>query len=202
MSMISGSCNPPRCVADALGLGFLDSGDDGVDVALFQNIYRHARGEDGQRVLITGDPSFTRGWIDLQSPRARNLITVFVALDDAEDIKHARRIAQSNIEAQPWNDLLGISYPPIQVRIKIHGMKWGLRFQSGVPAMRGQEQVNEQLPPIPGTVQKSAGTAINASFAPDTCVSLTTAVAPSNMPPPAAGLNAVAEALRKGGYPT
>ena len=159
MNTASVSCNQPRCVADALGLSFLDAGDDGVDVELLRDLYRHARGEDGQRTSLSGDPSFKRGWVDLQTPRARELVSAFVALDDADDMKHARRIAQSNLEAHPWNDVLGIVDPPIQLKIKIHGSKWAMRFQSGVPAMRGQEQVNDELPAIPGTQQKPTTTA-------------------------------------------
>jgi len=159
----SASCNSPRCVADALGLSFLDAGDDGVDVELLRDLYRHARGEDGQRLLLSGDPSFKRGWVDLQTPRARELVSAFVALDDADDIKHARRIAQSNLEAHPWNDVLGIIDPPIQLKIKIHGVKWAMRFQSGVPTMRGQEQINEELPAIPGTEQPAATTVTSNS---------------------------------------
>lgn len=71
-------------------------------------------------------------------------------VDDAENIKQARRIAQTNLEAVAWNDVLGIEDPPIICKIKIHGQRWGLRFQSAEPAMRGREQINEDLPPIPG----------------------------------------------------
>jgi hypothetical protein len=139
----------PHTVADALGLGSLADANDSCDPELLRELYRHARNEDGKRAFIEGCPTFSRGWINLDAERAKALVDSFVALDDADDLKHARRMAQSNLEAQPWNDLLGITMPPIYCRVKIHGSRWGLRFQSGEPAIRGREKINEELPAIP-----------------------------------------------------
>lgn len=146
--MISDSSNF-RCVADALGLGTLSDGEPSMDPELLQALYRHARNEDGQRALFTNDPSFKKGWVNLDSSRGQELVAAFVPLDDAENLKQARRYAQINLEAQPWNDLLGIEHLPIVCKVKIHGAKWGIRFQSAQPVMRGQEILNEDLPPIP-----------------------------------------------------
>lgn len=139
----------PRCIADVLGLGSLADGEPGMDPALLQRLYRHARGEDGMRCLFEDDPSFARGWINLDSERARELVSAFVPLDDADSLKEARRNAQANLEAQAWNDLLNIDMPPIVCKVKIHGAKWGLRFQSAESTMRGREILNECLPQIP-----------------------------------------------------
>lgn len=157
MSLISASPDP-RSVADHLGLGSLADGEPGMDPDLLRDLYRHARGEDGKRCLFEGDPSFTSGWVNLDSERARQLISAFVPLDDADSLKEARRTAQANLDAQPWNDLLGIEAPPIICKVKIHGAKWGLRFQSAEPAMRGREVVNENLPEIPMSPTESAET--------------------------------------------
>lgn len=147
MNMNSASSNL-RCVADALGLGSLADGEPGMDPDLLRQLYRHARNEDGKRRLFETDASFARGWVNLDGERARELVAAFVPLDDADSLKDARRNAQANLEAQPWNDLLGIDSPPIICKVKIHGAKWGLRFLSAEPAKRGCEVLNEHLPPI------------------------------------------------------
>jgi hypothetical protein len=139
----------PRCVADALDLGYIDDEESALDPSLLQRIYRYCRNEDGRRVLYEHDATFARGWINLDNVAAAELIAVFVALDDADTIKQARNIARNNLESAAWNDVLGIDSPPIKCVVKIHGQRWGLRFQSAEPAMRGKEIVNEQLPPIP-----------------------------------------------------
>jgi len=157
----------PRCVADALGLGTLADGEPGMDPQLLRALYRHARGEDSERILFENDPTFVRGWVNLDCPKARELISIFIALDDAETLRRARYSVQANIEAQPWNDVLGIDHPPIQCKIKIHGARWAMRFQSAESALKGKEQVNEELPPIPGEVD-APGAEQPASAAPPT----------------------------------
>lgn len=141
----------PRCVADVLGLGTLSDGEPGMDPELLKQLYCHARNDDGRRQLFTADPSFAKGWVNLDSEKARELIAAFVPLDDAPNLKEARRNAQNNLEAQAWNDLLKIDMPPIVCKVKIHGAKWGLRFQSAESTMRGQEVLNEDLPPTPAS---------------------------------------------------
>jgi hypothetical protein len=135
-------------VAGVLELGAITDGESALDPELLRSIYRHARDDDGRRVLFQNDPTFIRGWINLSSPAAERLISAFVPLDD-DDHKHAHRTAQNNLEAHPWNDVLGIDDPPITCRVKIHGTKWGLRFEAAEPAMKGMERINEELPPIP-----------------------------------------------------
>ena len=150
-----GSCNRSRCVADALGLGSLASGDAAVDPEILRALYRHARGEEGPPVLFVNDQSFARGWLDLEAARPRELVSVLVVLGDGPDVMRAHQHAKSILEAVPWNDVLRIDRPSIQCKVKLHGpRKWGMRFQSSEPAMRGQELVNEQLPPIPDLAQE------------------------------------------------
>ena len=150
MATDSDSTHDFRCVADALGLGRLSDYVPGLEPAVLCDLYRHARDEDGKRVLFEKDPSFARGWVNLAAPRAQELISTFVALDDADTLKRARESAQANLEAVSWNDILGLETPAIICQIKIHGNRWGLRFRSGEPALRGREVINEDLPPIPG----------------------------------------------------
>lgn len=141
--------NRSNTVADALGLGTIADAEAGASPDLLRDLYRHARNEDGKRIMFEKDATFAKGWVNLGSPRAVELISAFVAMDDARDIKQARRNAQNNLEAQSWNDVLCIDQPPISCKVKIHGSKWGLRFMAGDTGLRGREILNEDLPPIP-----------------------------------------------------
>ena len=192
MSTNSTFCNH-TCVADALGLGTLADGEPGVDPRLLRQLYRHARGEDDERVLFENDPTFTKGWVNLDSPRAMHLISVFVPLDEADNQRQARRMAQANLEAQPWNDVLGIDDPPIVCKVKVHGTRWGFRFQSAAPVARGRESLNEDLPTIPtesGPVDDNPAPTHSAS-------PVQTHGAAVAMPAPTAD-----DVLRRGGMPT
>lgn len=203
MTMSSGSSDRFTCVADALGLGTLADGDDGCKTDALCALYRHARGEDGKRVLFEHDPTFVRGWVNLDSARAREIISPFVSLEDADDLKHAKRMAQSNLEAAAWNDVLGIENPPIRCRIKIHGPRWALRFESTAPCLKGCEVINEALPPLPNDAEAATGQPATqvvseqktkpAAISPSTVIAPTTS--PVVAPPPAE------EVLRKGGLP-
>jgi hypothetical protein len=137
-------------VADFLGLGTLADDEPSMDPEILKKLYRHARGKDGRRQMHENDPTFAKGWINLNSPTAAEIIAGFVPLDDVENLKQARRMAQANLESQSWNDVLGIESPPIKCRVRVHGNKWGLRFESAKPTLRGRELLNEELPPIPG----------------------------------------------------
>ncbi|MGD0088655.1 MAG: hypothetical protein ABSE73_01935 [Planctomycetota bacterium] len=201
MSMISGLCKT-RCVADALGLGTLADGDEAVDPENLRALYRHARGEDGKRVLYANDLTFKRGWVNLDAPKARELISAFVPLEDADDLKAARRMAQANLEAQPWNDVLGINSPPIQCRVKIHGSKWALRFQSAEPALRGQELVNEELPPIPVAPSTTPSVApVSVPMPQPQPEQPTSAIVPATPTTLITLPDAAADMLRRGGLP-
>jgi hypothetical protein len=191
MNSISNSTRKPTCVADALGLGRLSDGEPAMDPDLLRQLYRHARDEDGERVIFLDNLTFARGWINLDSPAAARLISAFVPLDDADNLKQARRNAQANLEAQAWNDILNIELPPIIAKVKIHGAKWGLRFQSAEAAMRGREIINEELPPISSDGRESVAQATAGSTSP---VEKQTASA--------TGPCAAADALRKGGLPS
>jgi len=193
MTTNSGS-SEPRCVADLYGLGSLADGDHGVDPEVLRDLYRHARGQDGQRQMFTGDPTFAKGWVDLNSLRAHEIISRFVALDDADDLKSARKIARANLEAQAWNDVLDID-TPIRCRIKIHGSKWGVRFEGGTPGLRGREILNEQLPAMAGddTAEGHDGPADGHDAA--------AGDVPSGGRPTADSNGDAADVLRRGGLP-
>ena len=149
MNLITTSIHNASCVADALGLGRLGDETTDTDPELLRRIYRHCRNDDGKRVIFERNSTFNEKWVNLDSPAAREIIDVFVPLDDENDLKKARRVARTNLEAIPWNDILGISSPGLRLRIKIHGKRWAMRFESGEPALKGRRQINEQLPPIP-----------------------------------------------------
>ena len=199
---LSSASPDPRSVADHLGLGSLADGEPGMDPDLLRDLYKHARGEDDERRLFEGDPSFTSGWVNLDSERARQLISAFVPLDDADSLKEARRTAQANLDAQPWNDLLEIEAPPIICKVKIHGAKWGLRFQSAEPAMRGREVVNENLPQIPiHDVEPEATALAVESVGTGTPADEATATH-GPVAQEAPETSAAEDALRRGGLPT
>jgi hypothetical protein len=152
VTSIFGSFETPRpsSITEVLHLGNLADDATGLTFEQLRAIYRYARNENGKRELFVGDPTFMKGWINLDAPAAQALISVIIALDDDETVKQARRAAKNILEGQPWNDALGFASPPVKALIKIHGAKWGLRFQSADPTMRGRELINEDLPPIPG----------------------------------------------------
>jgi hypothetical protein len=185
----------PRSVADVLGLGTLADGEPGMDPELLRAVYRHSRNEDGQRKLFVDDGTFKRGWIDLNSPEAARLISAFVPLDEGSNPRRAKQLAKANLLAQPWNDLLGIEALPIRCNVKIHGSKWGLRFESGEAKMRGREIINEQLPPIPTDPAKAAEATEVTS--PASVSTVTTGNSAARGTPTADA----ADALRKAGLP-
>jgi hypothetical protein len=196
-----------QSVADFYGLTTLADGEPTVDPELLRALYRHARGEDGGRELLQ-NLSYSKGWVNLASIKANELVSGLVALDDADTLKQARRIAQSNLEAQAWNDLLNIEEPPIKCEIKIHGNQWAIRFRKATPCRKGEEVLNEQLPPIlndstaPGTSRKGSspigGTPYPGSSTQPTTVSTPT----TSTPAPATGPDAAVEAaLREAGFP-
>jgi hypothetical protein len=181
----------PSCIAAALGLGRLADGAPGVDPEVLRDLYRHCRGEDTHRDFLH-DASFMRGWVNLDAPRAREIVSAFVPLDDASTVKQARGAAQTNLQAQAWNDLLAIDSPPIRCQVKIHGNRWGIRFVSADPVLRGRELLNEQLPPIPGASVAS----ITSSDTPGSDPS------PSTTPDGLATQSEATDVLRSAGMPS
>ena len=136
VNLITTSIHNASCVADALGLGRLGDETTDTDPELLRRIYRHCRNDDGKRVIFERNSTFNEKWVNLDSPAAREIIDVFVPLDDENDLKKARRVARTNLEAIPWNDILGISSPGLRLHIKIHGKRWAMRFESGEPASK------------------------------------------------------------------
>lgn len=135
-------------IADALGIGRLDDDADVADDAVYRRLYRYCRGDLGP-VEYIDDPTggFKRGWVDLYKGVAKDVLESIVDFDDF-DRKRAAKNAKHNLEALAWNNILGFDRPAVRFRVRIHGGKWGGRFEC--PAMRGRELLNEQLPAIPG----------------------------------------------------
>ena len=121
-----------------------------MDPELLRELYRYARGDLGDRAMFKNHHTFKKGWFNLNHPIPHALVSAFVPLDDEDDINEARRIAQNNLKAQAWNDILDIESPPMQIEVKIHGREWGYRFIAPGSGRKGFELLNEQLPPIPG----------------------------------------------------
>ncbi|MEX2217059.1 MAG: hypothetical protein WD768_23305 [Phycisphaeraceae bacterium] len=157
MTLITDS-SEPRSVADALGLGTLADSEPAMDPELLKQLYRYAHGDLGERAMFQNHHTFRSGWINLNHPEPLAIVSAFVPLDDEDDIRKARRIAQNNLKAQAWNDILGIESPPIRIEVKIHGREWGYRFIAPGSGRNGFELKNETLPPIPGDADRAERT--------------------------------------------
>lgn len=171
-----------QTVADVLGLGSIADSNETISADAVLALYRYARGEFGNRELITHSSTFSRGWIDLDAGAAKEYLDPFYASDGGEG-RQMKRVAQANLQAVAWNDLLGINDPPIRVQVKIHGSKWGLRFIAVEVAMKGRERINEELPTAaagePGTASANAPAGVQpATF------SGSSTTDPSAPPPP------------------
>ena len=132
--------------ANAFGLGRLDDDIDAPDAEEFRDLYRYCRGDlPGQPEFLT-DSGFVRGWVNLGTGRAKEIVEALIDFD-AGDFKKAQKQAKFNLEALPWNNLLGFNDPPVRFRARIHGGKFGGRFE--IPfGIKGKEQINSDLPPI------------------------------------------------------
>lgn len=135
-------------IADELGLTHLDAHDEAVEPEQLRRLYRAVRGEEPGRVAVEGPRFSSRGWVSLSDGPAAEIIEGLVDMESYRDMRSARKATKMNLEAQAWNDLLRIPDPPIKCSVRIHGQKWGLRFQS-TNCLRGQELVNEELPEMP-----------------------------------------------------
>ncbi len=136
-------------VAGVLGLHRLSDDEGGIDPERLRDLYRFAQSTSAGRVLIASVSTFTRGWIDLDSPAAHHIVDTIVPLDDPDNQRQARTMTKQMLESESWTSILGIPRPTIRCRVKIHGRRWGLRFESCESCLRGQELINDQLPPIP-----------------------------------------------------
>lgn len=137
----------PGSVADRLGLGSIADGAEGIDPIHLVNLYRYARGDHGERRFFEKDPTFAKGWLDLDAPQAKQLISVFAAGDDNQG-KAWKYAVKNNLQAACWNDVLGFSTPPVTIDIKIHGSQWGMRFRLSRSCKRGDEVLNDALPSV------------------------------------------------------
>ncbi|MEI6233325.1 MAG: hypothetical protein WCT04_09745 [Planctomycetota bacterium] len=184
-------------VAEALGIGTLADDTERADPEIHRNLYRLARGEMPGRVIFEKHDNFVKGWLDLASPAAAKLIATLLDLDNFKDAKSAQKAVRANLEALPWNNILGIKSPPIRCRILIHGTHWGVRFQT-FACLKGSELLNEQLPPIPGDPMASG---VAAAVPTADAVNASTPAQPQSPPSLSAAIDP-AEVLRQGGLPT
>jgi hypothetical protein len=132
-------------IADALGLGFLNEDIDLPDPEQYRDLYRYCRGDYGKPELVT-DNGFVRGWIDLEKGKAKEIVARIIDFDQ-QDYKRAQRQVKANLEALPWNNILGFETPAVRLRVRIHGGKWACRFEQ-IGGLRGREILNEELPAI------------------------------------------------------
>jgi len=133
-------------VADELGLTRPDDGGAYLDMEAARDLYRHCRAEDGHRKMHTSKRFKDGRWVDGNATRCRELLMMFYT-DDSEpgDVFWQLR---PNVESLPWNQLLGIDDPNIVCELRKRGTHVAIRFrESG--AMKGNERINEDLPPIP-----------------------------------------------------
>ena len=167
-------------VADELSLGRVSDGAIGADPELLQRLYRHVRGEDGERRMIAGESGFKgRGWCDLDAPVAQDILRSSFPPSQTQ-ARAERTDVRQFLSAPDWNAVLEIEAPAIQCRVRGHN-KFGLRFESA-GVMRGREVVNEDLPAVGGSSEH-----------------------PSPAPPPTlepSSSRAPEDVLRDGGFPT
>lgn len=150
-------------VARALDLQVLGDEDGGVDPEILKSLYRHARNEDGERVLFEGDSKFVKGWVKIDGNlAAEKLFSHIIPLDEADELKKHQRHAQALLQNTAWNDLLEIEGVPMRCRVLLHGRKWGFRFEAAEAAARGRRRINEQLPPIGGDAAEPSSDSVAA----------------------------------------
>ena len=138
-------------VADELGVGHVGDEEHRLDPAVLRELYRHVCDADGDRTLFERDRTFVRGWIDvLNDPVAYSMLNALVPLEDFSDNpKYITSALKNEIASIDWGGVLGIRQPTLVCELRVHGRKIGLRFRSDERKPRGQEVLNEQLPPLP-----------------------------------------------------
>lgn len=114
------------------------------------DLYQHVCFGGVHRILIPESSRFPHNWIDLtRDNHARELLDVLEPLDDPDQQAKAMKLLKTQLESEPWNEVLGIAAPTIGCELRIHGTRFGLRFiEQGT--MRGEARINEQLPRLDG----------------------------------------------------
>lgn len=138
-------------VAKALGLDHLDEGEAEIQREVLRDLYRHCRNEFGDRELSKTKRYRQGGWVDALSAPCQEFLQQLLPDEDSDRPDAAGMIfqLQQNLQMHPWDKVLDIPDPPIRCEMRKHGANVVIRFvESGV--LRGQERVNEVLPPIPG----------------------------------------------------
>ncbi len=145
-------------IAPQLGFHKPDEGGDYVDEQAHVDLYRHCRGEYGQRRMHTEGRYGSGGWVDGNSTDAQAILNRIEpkSEQDAGARKDRHFHLQRNLEALSWNDILGIDQPAIVFEIRTYGSLVAMRFrEDGKP--KGEERRNEELPP-PGGTEPPSGT--------------------------------------------
>ena len=102
------------------------------------------------------DPTFGADWVDLGNSKAVELAYACVALEDPALLRNPKQLVRRELEARDWNDVLGFDHPTVTCKIRIHGQKWGIRFQT-TGVLRGQELRNAELPAATGGLVDADG---------------------------------------------
>jgi hypothetical protein len=134
-------------ILDEIGFASLSDPDDAQIMAkAMVEIYQFCRAAGDSERFPKSDRIFDAGWINMAPQAVSELAFACVGLDTPDSLRDPRKLVQRELEARDWNQALGIDNPLIECKVRIHGSRWGIRFQSaGAP--RGQELRNAQLPP-------------------------------------------------------
>lgn len=131
-------------------LGFVSLRDAELDSTRRQAmaaLYEACRNTPPEAFYPSEDPTFGANWI--RTDAIIEAITACVSLDPDHKATSRLKIIKSELEAQDWNAVLGISEPDIECKLSIHGTKAGIRFQSA-NMLKGREKRNSDLPPATG----------------------------------------------------
>ena len=131
------------------GLGFgelTDAEEKAMKECAMYHLYKSCRRAGEKDKFPAEDRTFKADWIDLSNPDLQLMAFDCAGYSEDGSLKNPRRYVKSILEAADWNGYLGISDPPIQCKVLIHGQRWGVRFQS-VGKLKGREKRNCDLPP-------------------------------------------------------
>lgn len=140
-------------IAEELGFCRPDDGTNSYDRGTLVDLYRHARNENGDRVMFTtGHHANRGGWIDMNSPAGRRILEAIEpagpgATREERDACIDRLI--KNLGARDWNAILGIESVDIEFKMERRYRQVALKFIEDGKA-NGKARVNEELPPVPG----------------------------------------------------
>lgn len=135
-------------VSEWLDLVPVGESEEGVPETVLRNLYKYARGDLGKPAMIMGSSRFKNGWVDGTASVAAQLLEDVVPSESGVSGRGSRGfLLQKQLEAVPWKRVLGIE-EPIRIEVRSHGRLLAFRFVSGVPALKGRERINGELPPL------------------------------------------------------